>query len=137
MILVVKPLHYKRLITKKWLHMAFMSIFLFIVINNTWFFIYLQQDTFKILKECAVQYVEQAEPYFAMVGSNYVCIITMTVNFIIISIKLQKMETVALGTKTGKQDNDHKLTQASWIALKLFLFSTIPFSFLGAITFFL
>ena len=61
----------------------------------------------------------------------------MTVNCIIISIKLQKMKTINLGTKTGTQDNDHKLTQATWMALKLFLLFVVPVTFLGAVTLFL
>ena len=137
MILVVNPLHYKRPITKTRVHMAFMSIFLFIVILNTCFFMFLRQDAFKILKECAVQYVTQAMPYFVMLGTNYVCLITMTVNCIIISIKLQKMKTVTLGTKTSTQDNDHKLTQACWMTLKLFILCFVPFTCLGFFAIFL
>ena len=137
MVLVANPLHYKRLITKKRLHVTFLLIFLFVSTNITCFFIYLRQDTFTILKECVIQYVVHQEPYFACVGFIYTCIITMTVNCIIISIKLQKMKTIALGTKTGAQDNDHKLTQATWMALKLFLLFVVPVTFLGAVTLFL
>ena len=137
MVLVANPLHYKRLVTKKRLHVTFQLIFLFVSTNITCFFIYLRQDTFITLKECVIQYVVEAGPYFVCVGFLYTCIITMTVNCIIISIKLQKMRTVALGTKTGTQDNDHKLTQATWMALKLFLLFAVPVTFLGAVTLFL
>ena len=47
------------------------------------------------------------------------------------------MKKIALGTKTGTQDNDHKLTQATWMALKLFLLFVVPVTFLGAVTLFL
>ena len=61
----------------------------------------------------------------------------MAVNAIIITIKLQQMKSVALGTKTGTQDKDQKLTQATWMTLKLFLLFDIPVTFLGAATLFL
>ena len=47
------------------------------------------------------------------------------------------MSTVALGTKTGSQDNDHKLTQATWLALTLFLLFVVPVTFLGVVAIFL
>ena len=134
MVLVANPLHYKRLVTKKRLHAAFVLIFLFFFINITWFFIFLRHDEFK---ECVVQYVIQTVPYFANVGFIYACIITMAVNCIVITIKLQKMKNVTLGTKTKTQDNDHKLTQATWMALKLFLLFMVPVTLLGAVTLFL
>ena len=61
----------------------------------------------------------------------------MAVNSIVITIKLQKMKSVALGTKNGTQNNDQKLTQATWMALKLFLLFIGPVTFLGAMTPFL
>ena len=61
----------------------------------------------------------------------------MAVNCIIISIKLHKMKTVALGTKTDTQDNDHKLAQATWMALTLFLVFVVPVTFLGVVALFL
>ena len=47
------------------------------------------------------------------------------------------MKSVALGTKTGTQTNDQKLTQATWMTLKLFLLCIVPVTFLGAVTLFL
>ena len=137
MVSVANPLHYKRLITKKKLHLVFLLIFVFVSIIITCFFVYLKQDTFTILKECVIQYVVHAEAYFTCVSFIYTCIITMTINCIIISIKLHKMKKIALGTKTCTQDNDQKLTQATWLALKLFLLFVVPVTFLGAVTLFL
>ena len=137
MVLVVNPLHYKRLITKTKLHTTIHLIFIFVTINMVCFFIFLRQDAFIVLKECVIQYVLQTIPYFAHVGFIYACIITMAINCIVITIKLQKMKSVALGTKTGTQTNDQKLTQASWMTLKLFLLCIVPVTFLGAVTLFL
>ena len=137
MVLVANPLHYKRLITKRRLHTAFLSISFFFFVNITCFYIFLRQEAFIFLKECVVQYVIHFIPYFTNIGFIYTCIIIMAVNCIIISIKLQKMSTVALGTKTGTQDNDHKLTQATWMALTLFLLFVVPITFLGVVAIFL
>ena len=137
MVLVANPLHYKRLITKRRLHTSFLSISFFFFINITCFHIFLRQEAFIFLKECVVQYVIHYIPYFTNIGFIYTCIITMAVNCIIISIKLQKMKTVALATKTGTQYNDHKLTQATWMALTLFLVFAVPVTFLGVVAIFL
>ena len=61
----------------------------------------------------------------------------MAVNGTIITIKLQNMKSVALGTKTGNQDNDQKLTQATWMTLKLFLLFIVPVTILGVLALFL
>ena len=47
------------------------------------------------------------------------------------------MKRVALGAKTPTQDNDQKLTQATWMALNLFLLFVVPVTFLGAVSPFL
>ena len=137
MVLVANPLHYKRLITKRRLHIAFLSIYIFVSINIACFLTFLRQGTFIISKECVVQYIVQSIPYFVQLVFIYTCIVTMAVNGIIITIKLQKMKRVALGTKTDTQDNDQKLTQATWMALKLFLPFVVPVTFLGAVSPFL
>ena len=137
MVLVANPLHYKRLITKRRLHIAFLSIYLFASINIARFLTFLRQDTFIISKECVVQYIVQTIPYFVQVVFFYTCIITMAVNGIVITIKLQKIKRVAPGTKTGNQDNDQKLTQATWMALKLCLLFVASVTFLAAVSPFL
>ena len=137
MVLVANPLHYKRLITKRRLHIAFPSVYFIFSINMTWFYIIFRQETFIFLRECAAQYVIHFIQFLANIGFAYACIIVMVVNCIIISIKLQKMSTVALGTKTGTQDNDQKLTQATWMALTLFLVFVAPNTLLGVAAFFL
>ena len=137
MILVLNPLHYKRLITKTKIHTTILSIFIFFTINISCFFIFMRQDRFIVLKECVIQYVVQTVPYFAHVGFIYGCILILAINCIVITIKLQQMKSVALGTKTGTQDKDQKLTQATWMTLKLFLLCVVPVTFLGAATLFL
>ena len=137
MVLVVIPLHYKRLVTKRRLQTAFLSVYFFFFLNCTCFYIFLRQDAFVFLKECAAQYIIHFIQFFTNIGILYTCIIIMAINCIIISIKLKKMSTVALGTKTGTQDNDHKLTQATWMALTLFLVFVLPNTFLGVVAIFL
>ena len=134
---MVNPLHYKRLIIKTKLHTSILLIFIFVTINIVCLFIFLRQDAFIVLKECVIQHVLQTIPYFTHVGLIYACIITMAVNCIVITIKLQRMKSIAWGTKTGTQDNDHKLTQATWMTLKLFLLCVVPVTFLGVVTLFL
>ena len=91
----------------------------------------MRQDRFIVLKECVIQYVVQTIPYFAHVGFIYGCILILAINCIVITIKLQQMKSVALGTKTGTQDKDQKLTQATWMTLKLFLLCVVPLPSLG------
>ena len=133
----MNPLHYKRLVTKRRLHTAFLLFFLFFFTNITCFFIFLRQDRFISLKECVVLYIIQDIPYFLIILFAYSCTIPMIINCIIITIKLRKMKDVAVGSKTGKRENENKLTQASWMTLKLFLLFVVPCTFLGVLANFL
>ena len=63
--------------------------------------------------------------------------IPMIINCFIITIKLRKMKDVAVGSKTGKRENENKLTQASLMTLKLFLLFVVPITFLGLVANFL
>ena len=44
---------------------------------------------------------------------------------------------MTLVSKTGKQENENKQTQASWMTLKLFLLFVVPVTFLGMVESFL
>ena len=136
-ILVVNPLHYKRLITKRRLHVAFTLAFLFFLTNVTCYFIFLRQERFIVLKECAVLHVLQYIGYLLMTSCSYTYSILMFLNSIIITVKLRKRKTVALGSKTGTQINDDKMTHASWMTLKLFLSFVVPSTLLGVVSNFL
>ena len=131
---MVNPLHYKRLVNKKKLHVAFLSVFLFFFINITCFYIFGRQDRFK---ECVVQYILQSIPYFLTIVFVHTCTISMVINCIIIKIKLRKIKDIALGSKTRKKENENTLTQASWMTLKLFLLFVVPVTFLGVVANFL
>ena len=137
LISVANPLHYKRLVTKRRLHTAFLLFFLFFFTNITCFFIFLRQDRFIFLKECVVLYILQDIPYFLLILFVYSCTIPMIINCIIITIKLREMKHVTVGSKTGKRENENKLTQASWMTLKLFLLFVVPGTVLGVLTNFL
>ena len=61
----------------------------------------------------------------------------MIINCITITFKLRRMKDMAVGSKTGKKENENKLTQASWMTLKLFLLFVVPLNFLGIVENFL
>ena len=135
--MVVNPLHYKRLVTKRRLHTAFLSLFIFFFTNITCFFIFLRKDRFIFLKECVVLYILQDIPYFLLNIYIYICTISMIINCITITFKLRRMKDMAVGSKTGKKENENKLTQASWMTFKLFLLFVVPLNFLGIVENFL
>ena len=134
---MVNPLHYKRLVTKKRIHATFILLYIFFVTNITCYFIFLRKGTFILLKECVVQYILQYAGYLFVVACIFTCIILMFINCIIITIKLRKMKNIALGSKTNTQENDHKLTYATWMTLKLYLLFVVPNNFLGVVSNFL
>ena len=137
MILVSNPLHYKRIVTKKRLHTLCFLTFIGCVTDNTCYFIFFRQDRFIIVKECVVSYVLQDIPMLIKIVTLQTIGMTMLTNFIILTVKLRKMKAVALGSKTGTQENDHKLIQASWMTLSLFLIFVLPAIIGGVMVIFL
>ena len=59
-----------------------------------------------------MSYVLQDIPMLIKIVTLQIIGMTMLTNFIILTVKLRKMKAVALGSKTGTQENDHKLIQA-------------------------
>ena len=137
MILVANPLHYKRIVAKKRLHTLCFLTFIGCVTDNTCYFIFFRQDRFIMVKECVMSYVLQAIPMLIKIVTLQIIGMTMLINFIILTVKLRKMRAVALGSKIGTQENDHKLIQASWMTLSLFLIFILPTSVGGVIVIFL
>ena len=121
----MNPLHYKRLFTKKRLHMAFILTFLIYTVELIFIYIFFRRDRISFFSGCTY-HVLQDTSLFLNVSVAYVFVATIIANYIIITIKLRKMKGVVMGSKTRNQENDHKLIQVSWMTLNLFILFIIP-----------
>ena len=134
-VLVVNPLYYKRLITKKRFHAAFILTFLMYTVELIFMYIFFRRERLTFLNACTY-HVLQDTSLFLNVSVVYVFVASIIVNCIIITMKLRKMKNVAMGSKTGHQENDHKLIQVSWMTLNLFLLFVLPTTLLNIVPYF-
>ena len=126
--MVVNPLHYKRLVTKRKLHVAYNSIFISVTIVFIIGFIFFRQEEFIVINECFVVYILQQGFYLFGLLLCIVLIIIMLISYIIVTVKL-KQRSRQFGAEISNNANDinSKIMKASWLALSAFLILYTPF----------
>ena len=97
-------------------------------------YIFFRRERLTFLNACTY-HVLQDTSLFLNVSVVYVFVASIIVNCIIITMKLRKMKNVEMGSKTGNQENDHKLIQVSWVTLNLFLLFVLPTTLLNIVPF--
>ena len=128
LILVLKPLHYKLLVTKKRLHAIFLSVFAFFTVELTVGFIFYRQDKFLSANECIALYILQDLAYVVIIMVFFVTIsVVMIINYIIITVKLgQRRKEFSTGSSSNSNDINSKVTRACWVALSAFVILYYP-----------
>ena len=131
---MLKPLHYKLLVTKKRLHIAYSSVLIFCSIEIVIGFVFFSQDKFIDVKVCLVTYILQEVAYFVILILMFTCFsIAMLFNYIIITIKLRQRSNL-LVTGVNTSNINSKVTRASWLALSAFIILYTPAVILAVVT---
>ena len=124
LILLSWPLHYKRLVTKRRIHIAFSSTFTILAMELAFAFICFRQEGFLERKECRIDYVLQEIVFLTI---PFLLFLIFTVIIItchcVITLKLIKRAKL-FGTSNG--DDHSKLMKASWIVSSLYIILYIP-----------
>ena len=113
------PLHYKRMVTKKRIHIGFSSTFTILAIELAFVFIYFRQEGFIERKDCRIDHILQEIVFLTV---PFLLFLIFTVIIItchcIITLKLIKRAKL-FGTSNG--DDHSKLMKASWIVSSLYI----------------
>ena len=127
MILVVKPLRYKRLITRKRLHIGFWSLFTSCIVYGTILFIYFRQDKFILFKHCRLENILQRVAYLAGPVLYFIIVtIILIANYSITTYKL-KVGCSVLATQPNAMDVNVKMIKALWLVLSSLILLHLPF----------
>ena len=124
----MKPLHYKRLVTKRKIHIAYNNIFIVLAILFIIAFLFFRQEKFIHVNECLAVYILQNLFYLLTVMLLFAVFITMMLtSYIIVTIKL-KQRTGQFGSEisNNRTDMNFKIIKASWLALSAFLILYTP-----------
>ena len=122
-IMVVNPLHYKRLVTKRKLYFAYISMFISLTIVFVIGFLFFRQEKFIVIKTCSAAYILQHGFYlYVVMPVIAVFIMTMLISYIIVTVEL-KQRSKQIGRASGDNANDinSKIMKASWFVLSAFL----------------
>ena len=102
-IMVVKPLHYKRLVTKQKVHITYHSIFILMTTLFIIAFIFFTQAKFTDINQCLAVYI--LGNLFAAIPIATLLTIIMLISSITVIIKL-KQRTRNFGMETSNNAND-------------------------------
>ena len=134
LILVMNPLHYKRIITKSRIHKIYAVASFIFLIDLVIGFTFFRQDAFIRARECAIQFILHPNAFIIRIVVFVVLTIAMLISYVILSIKLRGN---AMASKNSVRGNNLKLTYASWITLTFFLLLYLPSTLLAVATNFL
>ena len=124
LILLSWPLHYKRTVTKKRIHVGFLSIFTIFAIPLVFTFIYFRQDGFIEQKDCTIVYVLQEIAFMTVPFLLFLMFsLVIVICHCIVTFKLIKRARL-FGTNNA--DVTSKLMRASFIVSSSYIILYIP-----------
>ena len=124
LILLSWPLHYKRTVTKKRIHVGILSIFTIFANTLAFTFICFRQDGFIEQKDCTIVYVLQELAYMTVPFLIFIIFsFLIVICHCIVTFKLIKRAKL-FGTNNA--DVTSKLMRASWIVSSSYIVLYIP-----------
>lgn len=138
-ILVIQPLHYKRLVTKKRLHVVYNGLLISYTLLVALAFVFFRSDALTIVNKCLVKFVVQEIPnlilglgFFVVLGTiTIVCYVCMT------TVLCKRSKGPLIGTTFSQSNISAKVTKAAWLTVGAFLLVNAPFVILAFVTYFL
>ena len=126
LILVLKPLHYRRMVTKTKIHIGFSIACSFLVIEITTVYIFFRQDQYLSYSECYTVYILNKDSHAVVYLCTFVTsLIIMLVNCIVITVKLRKRGSTFV-KQTLNGDVNLKMTRTCWLVATSFLICYLP-----------
>ena len=126
--MAVNPLHYKRLVTKRKLHVTYNSMFISLTIVLVIGFLFFRQEKFIVINACFAVYILQHGFYLyveMLVIATF--IITMLISYIIVTVKLkQGSKQFCRESGDNAKDINSNIMKASWFVLSAFLILYMP-----------
>ncbi len=125
MILISKPLHYKRLITKNKIHKSYCFSFCVWSIEFLFVNVFFQKDTWD-KNWCFVSNNLQKIPFIFLYILNFMIFTTtLIVSYSIVTVKLYRRSRSSV-TGAGTSDLNAKVTKVAWLAVSAFLVFYLP-----------
>ena len=126
MILVMNPLHYKTLVTKKRLHITFNGMFIFLILEFAIGIVLFRHEKYIDMNECLLAYILKDLAYIIMAMVTFVIFIcTMLISYIYVTVKLMQRRR-QFRAESGSIDINSKVMKACWLALSAFLMMYTP-----------
>ena len=130
----MNPLHYKLIVTKRKIHVTYLSSVFIVSAEVTIAFVFFPENKHIEAEECVLTLVIQNIAYLLVSILNLcICIIILLVSYTIITVKLNQR---SLKFSTGSDINS-KFTKASWLTVTAFLILYFPAAVMTIITSFL
>ena len=128
----MNPLHYKRLVTRRRLHIAYCSFLALQCTEITIAIGFFRRDENVITnQQCLLSKVLHATAYLLVSTANfYLSISVLLICYIIITVKLRKRSIIF----TSASDVNSKVTRASWLAVTAFIILYTPANLFTMIT---
>ena len=128
--MVKRPLHYKRMITRRKLHVSYAVMSCFVVVHTVAAVIFLRND-FKPSQMCVTTNVLNNAALYSMVLFYFGIVASvMTMSYVLIVVELRnrkrKMKEFRNNTVPNAADMDSKVTRAIIITLGTYMASCIP-----------
>ena len=128
----MNPLHYKRLVTRRRLHIVYCSFLVLLCIEITIATGFFRRDENVITnQQCLLSKVLHATAYLLVSTANfYLSVSVLLICYIIITIKLRKRSIIF----ASASDVNSKVTRASWLAVTAFIILYTPSNLFTMIT---
>ena len=118
------PLYYKRLVTRKRLHIAYFSLLMIQYIEITIATIFFRREKKSITdKQCLLVNVLHATAFLLVSTANfYLSIFVLLICYILVTVKLKQRSN----TFTSVSDMNSKVTRSSWLVVTAFIVLYTP-----------
>ena len=129
---MTNPLHYKRLVIRRKLHIAYGSSLIILCTEITIANVFFRQDENAITdQQCLLANVLHSTAYLLVNTANfYLSISVLLICYIIITVKLRQRNS----TFASASDINSKVTRSSWLAVTAFILLYMPANLFTLIT---